>query len=55
MRPGLQEWIHKLEEGSGVRYIKLALLWIVLAGFTTLYDLREMRNFSAPEAMDMSR
>ncbi len=55
MRPGLQEWIHKLEEGSGVRYIKLALLWIVLAGFTTLYDLREMRNFSAPEAMDVSQ
>lgn len=55
MRPGLQEWIHKFEEGTGVRYIKLALLWIVLAGFTTLYDLREMRNFSAPEAMDMSQ
>ncbi len=55
MRPGLQEWIHKFEEGSGVRTLKIGLLWILLVGFTAVYDLRQMRNFSAPEAMDQAQ
>jgi hypothetical protein len=53
--PALQEIIHQLEEGAWARYIKIsavALAWIAL---TALYDLREFRNFSSPEAMEAAQ
>ncbi|MCX6881032.1 MAG: glycosyltransferase family 39 protein [Verrucomicrobia bacterium] len=55
MIPGLQEWIHKLEEGVGVKQIKLVAIWLGLAAFITFYNLREFKNFSSPEAMDAAQ
>jgi hypothetical protein len=52
---GLQEIIHEFEEGTGVRYIKIAAVLLAWAALTLLYDLRELRNFSAPEAMEVSQ
>lgn len=56
MQPvGLQEWIHKLEEGEGTKYIRLAFLVLALLGITALWHLREAKNFAAAEAMDAAQ
>ncbi len=55
MIPGLQEWIHKFEEGVGVRQIKLIAIWLGLFAFITFYNLREFKNFNSPEAMDAAQ
>jgi len=55
MLPGLQELIHKLEEGAGTRYVKVGLL---VLGFLTLafrYDIAEYKAFSTSEAMDSAQ
>lgn len=51
----IQELIHKFEEGEGVRVVKLAAIFLALLALTAIYNLREFRNFSAPDAMDMSQ
>src|SRR5262245_46028493 len=51
----IQEWIHRLELGSGARVMRagLAVLaFLVLAG---LYDWRQYRNLSTEEAMDQAQ
>src|SRR5258706_10642497 len=53
--PGLQEWIHKLEEGEGTHYIKIGTLILTLLAVTVIYDVREFRNFSTQEAMDKAQ
>ncbi|MBM3834048.1 MAG: hypothetical protein FJ403_12410 [Verrucomicrobia bacterium] len=50
--PGLQDWIHKLEEGEWVRYIKMGVVVLGLLGLTVVYDIREFKNFNTQEAMD---
>src|SRR5687767_5519726 len=55
MMPGLQEFIHKFEEGEGVKYIKRFLLLMALVGLAAVYDFREFRGFSNPEAMDAAQ
>jgi hypothetical protein len=52
---GLQEWIHKLEEGEGTRFIRIGTLVLVLLAVTVIYNLREYRNFSTQEAMDLAQ
>jgi len=55
MLPGLQELIHKLEEGVGTRYVKIGLL---ILGFLTLafrYDIAEYKAFATSEAMDSAQ
>lgn len=51
----LQEWIHKLEEGEGTRFIKLTAVFLALLALTALYDIREYKNFSSQEAMDTAQ
>lgn len=53
--PGLQEWIHLLEEGKGARIIKMTAVGLLLIALAALYDLRQFRNFTAPEAMDAAQ
>src|SRR5688500_13329091 len=53
MQPvGLQEWIHKLEEGEGTKYIRFAFIVLALLGLTALWHIREAKNFSSLDAMD---
>lgn len=52
---GLQQWIHKIEEGEGSRYVKLFALFMGLIALTFVYHLREARNFRAPEAMELAQ
>src|SRR5689334_2889300 len=56
MQPvGLQEWIHKFEEGEWTKYIRLAFIILALLGITALWHLREAKNYLAPEAMDVGQ
>lgn len=50
--PFLQEWIHKLEEGPWIRYVKLALALLVLLVFVAGYNWRAYRNISSQDGMD---
>lgn len=53
--PGLQEWIHKLEEGGGARIVKALAAILGLIALAVAYNLREFRGFAAPEAMDQAQ
>jgi hypothetical protein len=55
MMPGLQEWIHKLEEGDGAKYIRVAFFVLALLGLTAIWHIREAKNFSTIEAMDAAQ
>ena len=56
MQPvGLQEWIHKLEEGEGTKYIRLAFFILALLGITALWHIREAKGFMAADAMDAAQ
>ncbi len=51
----IQEWVHSLEVGEGRRYVKLAGTLLTLLFLLAVYDIREFRNFSTSEAMDVSQ
>ncbi|HVU08958.1 MAG TPA: glycosyltransferase family 39 protein [Verrucomicrobiae bacterium] len=51
----LQDWIHKLEEGAGVRYLKFTVIVLLVAMLALLYNFRVCRNFNTQEAMDTAQ
>lgn len=51
----VQELIHKLEEGSGARYIKIGALILLVAGLIVGYNWRCFRNLNNIEAMDAAQ
>jgi hypothetical protein len=51
----LQEWIHKLEVGPWIRYVKMGLAGLALLGLLVGYNWRSFRNFSSQEAMDSAQ
>lgn len=51
----LQEWIHKLEVGPWIRYSKIGLAVLALAGLVVGYNWRSFRNLSTQEAMDSAQ
>jgi len=53
--PFLQELIHQLEQGPGLRYVRVALAVLGVAVLAVGYNLRTFKNFYAPEAMDMAQ
>lgn len=56
MQPvGLQEWIHKIEEGEGAKYIRIGFFFLVLLALAALWHIREAKNFSSIEAMDSAQ
>ena len=55
MIPGIQEWIHRFEVGEGTRYMKFAAAILCLLALTAVYDIRNFKNFSTQEAMDMAQ
>ncbi|MDX1952948.1 MAG: hypothetical protein SFY81_12270 [Verrucomicrobiota bacterium] len=53
MQPfGLQEWIHKFEEGEGSRAIKIAAAILLFLALAVFWNVREFKNFNNAEAMD---
>jgi hypothetical protein len=56
MQPfGLQEWIHRLEEGEGAKYIRFVLVLLSLFALTALWHIRQAKNFVSVEAMDSAQ
>jgi hypothetical protein len=55
MPASLQETIHKLELGSGYRYVKFAAGLIAMVALAVFYDAAAFKNLSAPEAMDAAQ
>src|SRR5262245_19326954 len=51
----LQDFIHKIEEGTWSRYIKWILSGALILTLLVLYDVRAYRNFANPEAMDAAQ
>ncbi len=53
--PFLQDWIHKLEEGAGARYLKFAAFSVAILFLALIYNFYAYRNFATPEAMDTAQ
>jgi len=53
--PGLQDWIHKIEEGSGARYLKYGALFLTVVMLMLTYNWRVFKNMSTQEAMDSAQ
>jgi hypothetical protein len=51
----LQEWIYKMEQGSGARYLKIILATLLILTLALLYNFRAYRNFDTQEAMDTAQ
>ena len=51
----LQDFIHKLTEGSGSRALKLALVFFAMVGLGVWYDLAAFKNLSSIEGMDAAQ
>ena len=52
---GLQELIHRLEEGGGVRTVRYLLALFLFVALAVVYDVKCFRNFSTEEAMDTAQ
>ncbi|MEW6160985.1 MAG: glycosyltransferase family 39 protein, partial [Verrucomicrobiota bacterium] len=52
---GLQDWIYKLEEGEGARWIKGILAILGLVGLALWYQVNEFKNFATVESMDAAQ
>jgi hypothetical protein len=56
MQPvGVQEIIHKFEEGEGTKYIRLLFCILALLGLAAVWHIREAKNFFSVEAMDAAQ
>ncbi len=53
--PFIQNLIHKLEVGSGARYLWGAVLGLVVIALFFGYNIRAYRNLTTPEAMDTAQ
>ncbi|HXU75180.1 MAG TPA: glycosyltransferase family 39 protein [Methylomirabilota bacterium] len=53
--PFLQDSIHKLEEGGGLRFVRFGLGVLVVLALAVGYDWRAYRNMSSQEAMDAAQ
>ena len=51
----LQEWIHRMELGSGARYVRGFAVVAAFAMLALVYDSYCFRNFNNPEAMDAAQ
>lgn len=53
--PPVQEIIHWLEVGSGARQLRILVGCLLIVAVTAWYDLYQVRNFNAPEAMEAAQ
>jgi hypothetical protein len=53
--PFLQEFIHKLEVGGGMRFFRISLTVLVLITVIFCYNWRAFRNMSTEESMDAAQ
>ena len=53
--PFLHDILHKLEVGTGTRYLRVGLIVLVVIVLAAVYNFRGYRNMSTQEAMDMAQ
>ncbi|MCF7668567.1 MAG: hypothetical protein K9N48_02195 [Verrucomicrobia bacterium] len=53
--PGLQELIYRLEVGGGAVKLRMITAVLIVVAIAVVFDLREFRNFSNPEAMESAQ
>jgi hypothetical protein len=53
--PPVQEIIHWLEVGAGARQLRILVSCLLILAVTGWYDLSQLRNLSAPEAMEAAQ
>ena len=53
--PFIQDLLHKLEVGGGMRYLRWVLAVLAIVLLVGGYNLRAFKNMSAPEAMDAAQ
>ncbi len=53
--PVMQNVIHRVEEGGGLRYLKYVLIMLALLGLILSYNLRGFKDMSTMEAMDSAQ
>src|SRR6187455_510873 len=53
--PFLQDLIHKLEEGTWFRYVRISLGCLAAIGLVVWYNARSYHNMKSPEAMDAAQ
>src|SRR5438270_4137609 len=51
----VQELIHKFEEGTGSRFLKLVLACFAMIAAAVAYDLAAFRNLTTREGMDTAQ
>lgn len=53
--PALQDIIYSVVAGKAARFMKVLLLFFIVLGVTTWFDLRGYKNFHLQESMDMAQ
>jgi 4-amino-4-deoxy-L-arabinose transferase-like glycosyltransferase len=53
--PFIQDWIHRVEEGGGLRYLKYILIVFAFVAMILSYNYRGFKNMSNLEAMDTAQ
>ncbi len=51
----IQNWIHRIEEGGGLRFLKYGLIALFVAGLLVGYNLRGFKDMSNAESMDAAQ
>jgi hypothetical protein len=51
----LQEWIHRLEEGAGTRWVRVTAVVLGFWALALVYNLFEFRNLATQEGMDLAQ
>src|SRR5215831_110400 len=53
--PIIQDAIHKIEVGGGMRHLRVPLVVVAILAATVFYNYRCFRNFGTQEAMDSAQ
>ena len=51
----IQDWVHRISESNGLRFLKPPLMLLVLAGLMLVYNFRGFKNMANAEAMDAAQ
>jgi len=55
LKNSVQEWIHKLENASGAKYVSFLVILLVFAALLIRYDVHCARNMASPTAMEAAQ
>ena len=47
----IQDWVHRISESNGLRFLRPTLMLLALTGLIVLYNFRGFKNMANAEAM----